>query len=196
MRRRLLRPRPAARRDRGRSSGALPLALALLLGIVLGIAGTRWSSAARAPQVEGSPVATSSCTTSSVAPSAAIALTGLCPCPTPPPARRPVAARSRRAPEPGAARPHTPGDPTAEVARYLREQATRFSPCAPPAGAPLRLHLELSIQPNGALESVRIANIEPLPPAVVACAEQTARALTPPPFEGAVTEVFSLTLVL
>lgn len=87
-------------------------------------------------------------------------------------------------------------DPTAEVARYLREQAGRFSPCAPPDGAPLRLHLELSVHPTGRLESVRIANIEPVPPAVASCAERTARELTPPPFDGAVVEVFSLTLVL
>lgn len=171
------------------------MVLALLIGIGLGLIGARgWSSPPGAsPAIEPSPVATSSC-----AAAASTSTVGLCPCPTPPPARppRPAVARSRRAPAPGPPHTRPPGDPTAEVARYLREQATRFSRCAPPAGAPLRLHLELAIQPTGALEGVRIANIEPLPPDVVACAEETARALTPPAFDGSATEVFSLTLVL
>ena len=86
--------------------------------------------------------------------------------------------------------------PTDEVARYLRESARRFGRCAPAAGAPLTLHLELTVRPTGTIESFRIANVDPTPPEVSACVEQVARALEPPASSASAAEVYALTLVL
>lgn len=172
----------------------LALLVGALIGVLATLALTRPSTTSPPPAAADEPLlaATSSASATRV-PTSTV---GLCPCPPPPRPRLPAVARARRAPPAGTLTPPAAPDPTGEVARYLRGEASRFSPCAPSAGAPVRLHLELSIQPSGALESVRIANIEPVPLAVASCAEAIARGLTPPPFDGTAVEVFSLTLVL
>jgi hypothetical protein len=92
--------------------------------------------------------------------------------------------------------PAPPRDPTAETGRYLRGSAERFAPCAPPGAAPHRVHVEIAVAPSGAVEGARITNLDPVPSEVSACVERTARALTPPGFDGSRSELFSLTLRL
>jgi hypothetical protein len=87
-------------------------------------------------------------------------------------------------------------DPTEPTARYLRERAAELSVCAPKTGARVRVHLEVQIAPSGAVEKVRITNLEPLPPEIASCVDRIVHAMTPPGFDGTVPEIFALTVVL
>jgi hypothetical protein len=203
--RRRLRPRPAPRpRLRPRAagvpraaSGARPgtrwSVLVLLLALVTLAFLAGWVS--RPPEspepwwftasVPLGPLALADTCTSTV---------GLCPCP------RPKAERTRRIPRrptpprpPGeAARP----DPTAATAAYLRDAASAFAPCAPSRGAALRVHLEVTVAPDGRLSEARVTNLEPLPDGVRDCALEVLGTLRPPGFDGAEPESFGLTVVL
>jgi hypothetical protein len=87
-------------------------------------------------------------------------------------------------------------DPTEATARYLREHAQDLASCAPKAGEEVRVHLEVTVQPQGAIERARITNLEPLPPGVSECVEKRVRALKPAGFDGSKAETFALTVVL
>lgn len=191
MRRRPLRARPRRPVERRWT----PLLLAWALGAIVGVLGQRWAT----PETTLAPASTTACSTptSSTTPSLTASATpavALCPCP-PPPRPRPAAAQVRRAPLPPPQGP-APTPPTDEVARYLRDAARLFARCAPTAGAPLTLHLELTVRPTGTIESFRVANVDPTPPATSACVERVAQGLTPPAFSGGAPEVYALTLVL
>jgi len=165
--------------------------LSLALGLLIG----RQSAPAPVPDPLAPPEAPVECPT--VTSATVTSTAGLCPCPPPPRSARlrPTVARVR-SPLPPPRSPAPRGDPTLEVVQYLRAEASRFGACAPPAGDALHLHLELTVRPDGSMESVRIANLDPVPPAIASCVEQEARRLSPPPFSSAVAEVFALTLVL
>lgn len=120
---------------------------------------------------------------------------GLCPCPAPPPTvqrrrlgKRPVATVKT-------AVPPAP-DATASTAAYLREHARDFAVCAPGAGEALRVHLELTVTPDGEIKSHRIANLTPVPRGTAECIKQVASQLDPPGFDASLDETFALTLVL
>ena len=155
-----------------------------------------WWARPAAPASSLPPPAVETATSAAVAPcTAETSSVALCPCPRPPARRTPVVARARRAP-PLPPPPPGPPDATRDVMRYLREEAQRFSRCAPQSGGRVRLFLELTVAPTGALDAVHIANIEPVEPSLAACVEAVARTLTPPAFSADAPELFSLTLVL
>jgi hypothetical protein len=193
MRRRPLRARP--RRPEERRWGSL--ALALVLGVLLGALGQRWATMTSVAEPPTSVAVTgaSTSTTSPAATTTATPAIALCPCPPPPRPRAP-AAQVRRAPLPSPKGPAPTPPLTDEVARYLRDSARLFARCAPSTGAPLTLHLELTVRPTGTVDNFRIANVDPTPPDTSACVEQVARGLTPPATSHAAAEVYALTLVL
>lgn len=173
--------------------------LACFLGMLLGALGQRWlteTSDAEPPTSALSPGASTSSTSSmSAATTTTTPGVALCPCPPPPRPRAPVA-QVRRAPLLPPKGPAPTPPLTDEVARYLRDNARQFARCAPSTGAPLTLHLELTVRPTGTVENFRIANVDPTPPETSACVEQVARGLTPPATSHAAAEVYALTLVL
>jgi hypothetical protein len=120
-----------------------------------------------------------------------------CPCPEPKP---PKVARpqkpSKKAPAPVEIERSPERDATAATARYLKDNAQKLASCAPKTGAQLRVHLEVTVSPSGAIERSRIANLDPVPPEVSACVEEVMKTLSPPGFDAARSEVFALTVVL
>lgn len=193
---RLRRRRAAGRApQRAQRSSALPLlglALALLISFGLG----RWT----APQPPPPPAAIEAAEEPEESPpplSATLSSTAaLCPCPRP---RRPgppkLAAVPRPIP-PAWTQVATRADPTSETQRYLSSSAQRFAGCARGSGAPERVHLEIRVSPEGAVEKVRLMNLDPVPAALASCVEEQALRLTPPGFDGVTSETFALTLVL
>jgi hypothetical protein len=121
--------------------------------------------------------------------------TALCPCPKPRPLT-PVLALARKQVPPVATPPLKERDPTARTAAYLRDQAQRFSRCAPTSGERLRVHLEIRVEPGGQMSCFKITNLEPLPPGVSVCLEAVAHELSPPGFDAHDPEDFALTVVL
>lgn len=119
---------------------------------------------------------------------------GLCPCPRPRP--QPAVGIKRKIKPPVETPPHELPDPTAATARYLKERAQELGVCAPKAGGEVRVHLEVTVVPKGAIEKVRITNLDPLPPGVSACVHKTILAFTPPGFDASRPETFALTVVL
>lgn len=200
--------RDAARRTRPRTWAAARarppspvrwLAAGILIGAGLGFAIARRTATplegatvtaaapldggALATEDAGAPVAITSTST-----------VGLCPCPPP---RRPRATSVVPKRRPAVTTPpFTAPDPTAETARYLREQARTLGECAPPNGAELRVHLELTVAPSGEIEAQRITNVDPVPGDVVRCIERVIGTLAPPGFDASASEVFVLTVVL
>lgn len=176
------RPPPA------RSSRALPALLLLLMPLVF------WWGRNSAEQPElpvPQPVA---CPEPVVATSTA----GLCPCPAP---KKPRAKKVEVLPigkkqTPPSETARLERDPTEATAKYLRAHVSELSACAPKTGARLRVHLEVQVSPEGAIEKVRITNLEPLPHEIASCVDRTVRALSPPGFDGTSSEVFALTVVL
>lgn len=116
----------------------------------------------------------------------------MCPCPRP----KPAVGIKRKIKPPVETPPHELPDPTAATARYLKERAQELGACAPKAGGEVRVHLEVTVVPKGAIERVRITNLDPLPPGVSACVHKTVLAFTPPGFDASRPETFALTVVL
>lgn len=176
---------------------ALPLLVILL---PLAFFAGRWTvePPAPAPELEPPRAATS---TPAVALPAAVTRTAsvagdCCPCPPPKKPVDPKLVLERKAKPPVEVPTPPPVDPTAQTAKYLRDGAKRLSACAPKTGASLRVHLEITVAPDGKIDRSRITNLDPLPPEVSGCVEAVVSALTPPGFDGSRAEVFALTVVL
>jgi hypothetical protein len=54
----------------------------------------------------------------------------------------------------------------------------------------------VQVAPSGAVEKVRITNLEPLPSDIASCVDRALRAMKPPGFDGTSSEIFALTVVL
>jgi hypothetical protein len=172
--------------DRPKNSAALPLLLLLALPLAF------WWGRKSAPQPTPPPEI--ACEPGPVCTSTA----GLCPCPAPKKAHAkkidllPIPKKQT----PPIETPRVERDPTAPTAAYLRAHASDLSACAPKTGARVRIHLEVQVAPTGAIEKVKIENLEPPPTDVAACVDRTVRAMTPPSFDGTASETFALTVVL
>jgi hypothetical protein len=193
------RPIPRyAKRVQAKAKSRAPLLFAVLLAIPIAFWLGRWSESmesragslsselAAAPECpEPPPSAVSAVPTSTI---------GLCPCPRPKP---PVSlAIKRKNKPPVETPPHEPPDPTAATARYIKEHAQDLAQCAPKSGGELRVHIEVTVMPRGAIERVRITNLDPLPPGVTQCVHRTILALKPPGFDAMRSEIFAITVVL
>lgn len=122
---------------------------------------------------------------------------GLCPCPAPRAPKKVTARKlARRAVPAEPTKPAPRPDPTKATAAYLRKQAKTLARCAPPAGAPLRVHLEVMVTPAGDVQDGRITNLEPVPGAVARCVLEALGALEPPGFDATEARRFGLTVVL
>ncbi|MFO0725041.1 MAG: hypothetical protein U1E65_14775 [Myxococcota bacterium] len=166
------------------------------LALIAALFGAFWLGRASAPAAPA-PEACPEPSLVEAAPLSASSTAGLCACP---PARRPGIKAPPRSPPASlprlATEPAVRADPTAATQHYLKESAPLFQACAQSSGAPVRVQLELSVTPEGKVERVRVANLDPLPAAIVSCVEARASALEPPGFDGAQPEVFGLGLVL
>ena len=91
-----------------------------------------------------------------------------------------------------AARP----DPTEQTARYLRAEAAKLARCAPLAGAPLRLHVEVEVAPTGDVQRAELTNLEPVTGEAARCVLDALEALEPPGFDAVASKRFALTVVL
>lgn len=126
---------------------------------------------------------------------AATSTAACCPCP-PPKTKAPIHApiAGKKVPPQAVTEPER--DPTEATAQYVRNSAGLFGECAPKTGAGLRVHLEITVKPSGAIERSRVANLDPLPEEVSGCVRRVLDTLKPPGFEGASPETFALTVVL
>jgi hypothetical protein len=122
--------------------------------------------------------------------------TGLCPCPKPRkrgPKKKPI---GKRKSDKVVTAPFERPDPTEATAEYLKRAAKRLAACAPAGGKRLRVHLQVTVAPEGTIDAVSITNLDPIDPDVGACVEKEVRTFTPPPFDATEAETFALTAVL
>lgn len=124
---------------------------------------------------------------------------GLCPCPKPrkPKAPRPskkaiAKKKSEAVVTPAFERP----DPTKATAAYLKREIRRLALCAPEGGKRLRVHLEVTVTPGGAIDAVSIRNVEPIAQEVATCVKEQIGSFEPPPFDAIEPATFALTAVL
>lgn len=193
---RLRRRRAAGRVTRGPSQkSALPL-----LGLALALLGSFGLGRLTAPAPPATPQAEPEVPEESEEPpvlSAASSSTqALCPCPRPRRPGPPKLAKVSRPIPPAWTPLATRADPTSATQRYLGSSAPSFAGCARGSGAPERVHLEIRVSPDGAVENVRLTNLDPVPADLATCVEQQALQLRPPGFDGVASETFGLTLVL
>jgi hypothetical protein len=87
-------------------------------------------------------------------------------------------------------------DPTAKTAQYLREHARDLSVCAPSGGGSMRIHLEVTVTPDGAIDRINLVNLDPPPEKVAECVRKKVEQLEPPGFDASDAETFALTVVL
>jgi hypothetical protein len=172
-----------------KNGAALPLLLLLAMPVVF------WFGRKSVPDPPPPPEPVA-CEPTTVCTSTA----GLCPCPAPKP-RGPKKPKIQVLPIPKKQTPPLETapferDPTESTAAYLRAHASELSACAPKIGARVRIHLEVQVSPAGAIEKVKITNLEPPPAEIASCVDRMVRALTPPGFDGSSSEVFALTVVL
>ncbi len=119
---------------------------------------------------------------------------GLCPCPRPKQAKGlPIKRKPREILATGPAKAR---DPTAKTAAYLKEHAKALASCAPKSGATMRIHLEVTVTPEGKIEGVELTNLDPPPNEVADCVKKRVGALQPPGFDASDAETFALTVVL
>jgi hypothetical protein len=123
---------------------------------------------------------------------------GLCPCPAPRPAKKKIAKVpiAKKKPEAVVTPSFDRPDPTKATAAYLKQASKRLAVCAPTGGAKERVHLEVTVQPEGTVEAVEIKNLDPVAPALARCVEQQVRAMSPPGFDATTPQTFGLTVVL
>ncbi len=122
---------------------------------------------------------------------------GLCPCPKPRPPRPPKKlAIDGKAPDPVVTPDFEREDPTQATAEYLKRASRRLAVCAPPHGARTRVHLEVTVRPDGTIDQIGITNVDPVPGPIATCVERELRALTPPGFDATEPQTFGLTVVL
>jgi hypothetical protein len=176
--------------ERSKNGAALPLLLLLALPVAF------WLGRKSVPDPPPPPEPVA-CEPKSVCTSTA----GLCPCPPPKKPRAPRREKIQVLPIPKKQSPPVETapferDPTEPTAAYLRAHAADLSACAPKTGARIRIHLEVQVSPAGAIERVKITNLEPPPGEIASCVDRMVRALTPPGFDGSASEVFALTVVL
>ncbi|MCB9646059.1 MAG: hypothetical protein H6730_05585 [Deltaproteobacteria bacterium] len=185
---RLRRPPPRPNPPAQRVSPLLALALALAAFAL----GRYWPWEAPAPAPEPpAPAEEAPAQLASVTSTA-----GLCPCPAPRPPRITKKPLARRAVPARAVDPAPRADPSAATARFLRDEAAKLTRCAPPAGAPLRLHVEVEVAPSGEIQATQITNLEPVPGEVSRCVLDALNALGPPGFDAVDPRRFALTVVL
>lgn len=122
---------------------------------------------------------------------------GLCPCPKPrvpkPPTKRAI---DGQAPPPVVTPDFDRPDPTKQTADYLKRASRRLSVCAPAHGARTRVHLEVTVRPDGTIDQVHITNVDPVPGAIATCVDRELHTLTPPGFDATEPQTFGLTVVL
>jgi hypothetical protein len=177
-------------------SAALALALAAA-AFALGRYGPGTHPPAPAPGAPGPAAAPSPQDEPAPALAATVTSTaGLCPCPPPRPARTDKRPLARRAVPAAAVAPVHRPDPSGDTARFLLAEAAKLTRCAPPAGAPLRLHVEVEVAPSGAVKGAQITNLEPVPGEVARCVLDALTALGPPGFDAVDPRRFALTVVL
>jgi hypothetical protein len=118
----------------------------------------------------------------------------MCPCPKPKLVKGlPIKRKPREILSTGPAKDR---DPTARTAQYLKEHAKALATCAPKSGATMRIHLEVTVTPEGKIDGVELTNLDPPPTEVADCVKKQVGALRPPGFDASEAETFALTVVL
>lgn len=187
MQRRLQAARPRPSRPPNRT---LPILLLIAMPLVF------WWGRKSVEQPPNPPIAPVAPVECPPVPSTRTSTAGLCPCPRPKKPRTAQVLPLEKRQTPPQQMPAFERDPTETTGRYLKEHASDLSQCAPNTGARLRVHLEVHVSPSGAVEKVRITNLEPVTAEIAACVDRTVRALKPPGFDGTAPEIFALTVVL
>lgn len=121
---------------------------------------------------------------------------GLCPCPAPRPKPSEKRRLATRAVPPKPPAKATRPDPTAATAAYLKSHLGALGGCAPRSGEPVRVHVEVHVEPTGAVREGRITNLEPVPSPVARCVLDAIDRLEPPGFDATEPRRFGLTVVL
>lgn len=200
-------PKPSGPSPTRLIAGAAFLAAAFWLG--------RWSAPAAPADESGAPgqsgpsaagTATAASTgfagrgprglIASAAGASATSSVALCPCPRRFKSSGPKLTVKRKMKPPIETPPGTARDPTEGTASYLRAHAADLAACAPASEGELRVHLEVTVSPKGAIDRVQVTNLDPLPGGVAGCVEQKIAGLVPPGFDASKPETFALTVVL